>query len=457
MSTPNGSRIDTLLSRIIEHEDKPAIVWAERSLSYAELAISMREWEQRLASLSIGAGRVVAVSGDFSHQSVAALLALFVRGCIAVPLPPGALEQNPRLLATAQATAFIAFDRSDAWTVKDIEHPGYNVLIGHVRASKRAAIVFFSSGSTGESKASLHDVSRWIEKFDRHGKAWRTLSFLLLDHVGGFNTLLATLMAGGALVVPSSRDVDTVCRLIEQQRVEILPSSPTFLRLLLMAEAHRRFDLSSLKLITYGTEPMHEATLRALRVAFPKVRLKQTYGLTELGIFQTKSLSNDSLWVAIGGEGLETKVQDGLLYIRTRGAMLGYLNATSPFDKDGWMNTGDAVEVDGDYLLIKGRATEIINVGGLKVYPAEVEDVLIQIDNVLEATVRGRRNAVTGQVVVATITLERPEDPAAFDRRARDHCAERLASYKVPAIFQITACAQHGSRFKTLRAEGRQP
>jgi acyl-CoA synthetase (AMP-forming)/AMP-acid ligase II len=224
--------------------------------------------------------------------------------------------------------------------------------------------------------------------------------------------------------------------------------------MLLISEAHQAFDLSSLELITYGTEPMPAGTLQALNRALPKVRFKQTYGLSELGILPTASEDSQSLWLKIGGEGCETKVVDGTLWIRTRSAMLGYLNAPSPFDDDGWLNTGDAVEVEGDYVHILGRASEGINVGGEKVYPAEVESVLLTMPNVRDVTVYGKPNAVTGRVVVAAVRLLRPEDPDRLEQRVREFCKGRLEEYKVPALLMIDETEHHGARFKKLRNVG---
>ena len=79
--------------------------------------------------------------------------------------------------------------------------------------------------------------------------------------------------------------------------------------------------------------------------------------------------------------------------------MLGYLNAPSPFDADGWFNTQDAVEQDGEWLRFLGRTSDLINVGGQKVYPAEVESVLLELENVLDVTVRGEPNPIIGQIV----------------------------------------------------------
>jgi acyl-CoA synthetase (AMP-forming)/AMP-acid ligase II len=132
--------------------------------------------------------------------------------------------------------------------------------------------------------------------------------------------------------------------------------------------------------------------------------------------------------------------------------MLGYLNAPSPFDADGWYRTGDLVEVDGPYLRILGRSSEVINVGGEKVHPVEVEGVLLEVENVREATVWGARNAVTGQVVAARVSLERAEDRAALERRIHAFCRKRLAAYKVPVCVEIVDGGQAGPRFKKLRA-----
>jgi len=181
------------------------------------------------------------------------------------------------------------------------------------------------------------------------------------------------------------------------------------------------------------------------------VRLQQTYGLSELGILRSKSKESGSLWVKVGGEGFETKIVDGVLWIRARSAMLGYLNAPSPFDDEGWFNTQDMVEVDGDYIRILGRATDIINVGGQKVYPAEVESVLQQLPNIRDVAVLGEKNALTGQIVVARVNLHAPEPLATLRRRIRDYSRGKLAPYKIPVRIEIVDRPQFNARFKKMR------
>jgi acyl-CoA synthetase (AMP-forming)/AMP-acid ligase II len=196
---------------------------------------------------------------------------------------------------------------------------------------------------------------------------------------------------------------------------------------------------------------MPEATLKKLSEVFPGVKILQKYGMTEVGTLRSKSESSDSLWVKVGGEGYETRVVDGILQIKARSAMLGYLNAPSPFLEDGWLDTGDAVQVRGEYLRILGRASEIINVGGQKVYPAEVESVIQSLANVSEVTVYGEKNPVTGNIVCARISLAEEEDRALFLQRLRAHCRDRLEPFKIPVRISFPAEQQHAARFKKVR------
>ncbi len=132
--------------------------------------------------------------------------------------------------------------------------------------------------------------------------------------------------------------------------------------------------------------------------------------------------------------------------------MLGYLNAPSPFDEEGWFNTQDVVEAEGDYVRIIGRKSELINVGGEKVHPTEIENVLLQLDNVKDAIVFARPNAITGQVVGARIAPVRSEDQEALKQRLRAFCMTRLERFKVPAVIEIMDADQHGARFKKVRS-----
>ena len=131
--------------------------------------------------------------------------------------------------------------------------------------------------------------------------------------------------------------------------------------------------------------------------------------------------------------------------------MLGYLNAAGSFDDQGYFDTGDMVEVDGEWLRILGRASEVINVGGSKVFPAEVESVLLALDNVEDAVVYAEPNPLTGQMVAATIKLQHEESAPQFKIRMRRFCKDRLAPYQIPTRVRFTNEPLHSERFKRMR------
>lgn len=430
-----------------------AIVHHGKSLSYAELLDLTTEWQSYLDRNGVGAGQVVVLEAVSSVDACAALLALISAGVIVVPLTPLPAAKRAEFHEIAEVERVIAIDPYDGdRTCEETGRTASHELYGRLREAGVPGLVLFSSGTTGRSKASVLDFSKVLGKYGEARKPKRTLGFLNLDHIGGINTLLHTLSHGGALVTLAERTPDTVCAAISAHRIEVLPTTPTFLNMLLISGAYARHDLSSLELITYGTEPMPLGVLQRLNEALPGVRFKQTYGLSELGILSTKSRDNGSLWVKLGGEGFDYRIRDGVLWIRSDMAMLGYLNAPAPFDDEGYFNTQDAVETDGEYLRILGRKSEILNVAGEKVYPSEVENVLLELPFVADATVSGRSSHITGQAVMATIKLSEPIDPREVTRRVRAHCSRRLEPYKVPLLVEVSEDDQHSDRFKKIRS-----
>ncbi len=424
-------------------------------LTYGELVTKASTWQAFLAASGVPEGACVAICGAFSLESVALLFALIARRTIVVPLV-SPLADCDESLRVAEVDFLFESRPDGSLQLSACGYGGSHALLEQIRAAQQAGLILFTSGSTGRSKASVHRFDRLLDAVRQSsGRIYRTLVFLLFDHIGGVNTLLNVLYCGGTAVFVSDRSVDSVCRAIVRHQVELLPTTPTFLNMLLLSRAHERFDLSSLALMTYGTEPITTAGLEAATKALPHVRFKQTYGLTEAGILPTKSQTTGSVWLKIGSERDEIRIVDDILWIRCATAMLGYLNAPSPFSDDGWLNTGDRVEQSDGYLRILGRESEIINVGGEKVYPIEVENLILQLPNISEVVVNGRHNALMGNLVVATVHLVEPEDPLAIEQRVRRFCAQHLAPYKVPAMVRVATASLVGARFKKLRLADR--
>ena len=443
--------IDFLISVFIENKENEAIVWKDKVFTYEWLLERNKYWQNEIRSEGIERGTIAIVEADFSPNSVALLLALIEHGCIFVPITASVASKRDEFIEIAEGEVLFKIDKNDNVTISKLKYNSNHEIYRKLKGSGHPGLVLFSSGSTGKSKASVHDITGILEKFKVRRHTLRAITFLLYDHIGGFNTLLYTLSNAGLIVTVSDRSPDGVLKAVDKYKVELLPTSPTFINLILLSEAHERYDISSLKTVTYGTEPMPESTLKRFNKLFPNIRLLQTYGLSEVGILRSKSKSSDSLWVKVGGEGFETRVIDGMFEIKAKSAMLGYLNALNPFTKDGWFKTGDAVEVNGEYIKILGRKSEIINVGGEKVYPQEVENVILELDNVAEVTVYGEKNPVIGNIVCAKIHLKVVEDKKEFSIRLKRYCAKKLQKYKVPIKIKIVQEKQFSERFKKNR------
>jgi len=445
--------IDFLLEKFNNYKDKHAMVWCEEITTYDWLYNQTKMWIKKIREENIPEGSIVMLEGNFSPNAVAFFLALIDCECIIVPLAKATIHNKKEFSEIAEIEFLITINKDDAVEIEKQNKISSHPLYEKLRKNKNPGLVLFSSGSTGKSKATVHNISYLLDKFRVSRHAWNTITFLLYDHIGGINTMLYTLSNGGCIITVKNRTPDDVLKAVEKYKVQLLPTTPTFINLILFSEAYKRYDLSSLELVTYGTEPMPESTLKRFHELFPEMRLLQTYGLSEIGIMRSKSKSSGSLWVKIGGEGFETRVVNNLLEIKAKTAMLGYLNAPSPFTEDGWFITGDAVEVDGQYMKILGRKSEIINVGGEKVYPTEVENVIYEIENVDDVTVYSEKNPIVGNIVCAQIKLHNPENTKEFTNRLKTYCRKKLKNYKVPVKVFISDEEQFSERLKKRRVK----
>ncbi|MBA7583398.1 D-alanine--D-alanyl carrier protein ligase [subsurface metagenome] len=344
--------IDFIIQKFKDNLKKEAIICDNKIYSYKYLLDRYYFWKDFL-NKRIKKGKVVAVQADYNPDSVTLMLALIENANIFVPFSHSNKDIKKKL-EIAEAEYFIKFKNFNYNLIETNIKISHN-LIKKLKQRNHPGIIVFSSGSTGEPKAAIHDFTNLLNKFKVERKTLRTIIFLLFDHWGGINTLLYIFSNAGLIGVPVGRLPDKVCEFIEKYKIELLPTTPTFINLILMSRAYNKYNLSSLKIVSYGTEAMPGSTLKFFHDLFPNVKLKQTYGLTELGVMRTKSKSSDSLWLKVGGEDYKTKVIDNILFIKAKSSILGYLNAEPPFDKDGWYNTGDKIEQDGDWIKFLGR------------------------------------------------------------------------------------------------------
>lgn len=385
------------LGGVWKNSSKPFLIDSESSLAFKDIA------DSRLDHLDeIKPGDSVALVGDFDGQSIANFIELVDRNCVVVPLTRDTSNDHEYFFESASVDW-----RVEGRRVSQLNPSPASELLSNFRDLGRPGLVLFTTGTTGRPKAILHDLSLFLERYSTPRPTLVTLNFLLFDHIGGINTLLHTLYNGGTVIAISKRTVSNVLELCRKYAVEVLPATPTFLRLLLMSGDLSASVPSSLKVITYGTERMDQGTLNRLCIELPNVDFRQTFGMSELGILRVKSKSRESLYMKIGGDGVKWRTtKDGVLEIFSPTRMVGYLNAESPFSTDGWYNTKDVVEVDGEYIKVVGRTSEIVNVGGLKFATSEVDRVVLEYPGIVLAKTSAFENPVTGQHVELTIQID---------------------------------------------------
>jgi acyl-coenzyme A synthetase/AMP-(fatty) acid ligase len=445
--------IQFLIDRFEQHADDTCIIWHGSNITYGEMLQKYEQAKKYLSEHGISAGMVVSITGDFTPNTIALILALIQNRNIIVPFANPIKESELVKFEIAEVECKIEVDlENDSFTHRFTELKASHDYFRQLRKNERPGLVLFTSGTSGFPKGAVHDFSKLLTKFHAIRKSHRTVNFLLFDHWGGLNTMFHTLSNCGVVLALRERKPEAVCEFVQRYKIELLPVSPSFLNLLILSESYKNYDLSSIKLITYGTEPMPENTLKKAKELFPTVTFQQTYGLIELGVLRSKSKSDDSLWVKIGGEGFELRVVENILQIKADSAMIGYLNAPSPFTDDGYFITGDMVEQDGEYFKILGRKSEIINVGGEKVYPQEVENVVIGYKGVTDVTVYAEKHPITGNIVCAKINVENVTDDRAFVKELKQYCKANLQSFKVPVKIQIVQEALHSNRFKKQRS-----
>lgn len=442
-----------LFNKIENYGQKDAMVIKNVCYSYLDIFREMNEWADLITLSEISPGMVVALEGENSLSLIGLLLALAANKNIIVPLKTENEKQANELKELAQVNYSINLDDKMP-RFKNLPYCSEHTYYKTLRNDHHAGMILFSSGTTGKPKGIVLSFSKMIEKAALRESNTRILSFLNYDHVGGLNTILYSLFSGGCVIFPIDRGVKNVLDTIQKWRVEVLPTTPTFINMLLMSNSIADYDVSSLSLITYGTEAMPAVTLERATDLFPHARFKQTYGLSEVGILPTKSKNSNELWLKIGGSGFDYKIVDNVLWIKSDMAMLGYLNADAPFDDEGYFNTQDMVDIDGDYIRIRGRQSEIINIAGEKVYPAEIEGVLCQVDNVLDVVVMPEKNPVTGMGIKALICHEKNCDISELRRQIIIYAKEHLAGYKQPMLYNFTHEKLHSSRFKKKRFVG---
>jgi len=438
-----------LIDNFKNFDNNVVMVDDAKSYTYRELFFKIEEIERDLLP-QIKKGEVVAIVGDYSFYDISLILALYKHKNIIVPIASKVQSEVEDRVKESFSTKIITI-KNDNYIVTSKELNETHQMIASLQKNSSSGLILFSSGSTGKPKAMIHNFENLVNHYkDKKEKSMNMLLFLMFDHIGGLNTLLNILSMGATMIVPTSRNADDICKLVQDYKIRVLPSSPTFLNLILMSKADEKYDLKSLRMITYGTEAMPESLLLRLKEKFPKTKFLQTFGTSETGIANASSKSSNSTFMKIDDPNLEYKIVKNELWLKSNTQVMGYLNASMESFEDGWFKTGDLVETTDDgYLKIIGRSKEVINVGGEKVLPNEVESIILSIPQIEDAMVYGEKNVITGQSVVCDVVTD--VDKKEIKKIVRAYCKDRLDKYKIPTKVNVVEKTNFSDRFKKMR------
>ena len=438
------------INNLKKFDNKLVIIHKSKTYSYSQLHSQIEKIKKELL-VNIKRNEVIAILSDYSFEAIALVLALYQNKNIIVPITSILEDEIKEKIEESFCDKLVRII-DEEYFVEDTIKKEKHRIIKTLQANNSSGLILFSSGSTGKPKAMIHNFDNLINHYkDKKEKSINMILFLMFDHIGGLNTLLNILSMGATMIIPENRNANDICKLIQDYKISVLPASPTFLNLILISNSHKKYDLNSLKMITYGTETMPDSLLNRLKDSFPKVKFLQTFGTSETGIANTKSKSSNSTFMKIDDLNLEYTIIEDELWLKSKTQIIGYLNSSmDSFTQDGWFKTGDLVEVTEDgYIKIVGRKNEVINVGGQKVLPNEVESVILSMEEIEDCMVYGEKNLITGQTVICDVVIK--NEISNIKVLIRKFCKDKLDTYKIPTKVNIVNETNFSDRFKKIR------
>lgn len=456
---------------------RPAIVTESVELSYAEvtdraddLAAVLRTLRPPKPNGADDRLRFAITSAD-ADVVVPALAAASTLGAEACVLPPDGPDAVARLLSRfgqshlvhAEATAGEAPINTAGRRWAGVSPSPVAPATAEVLTPRPHLVL--TTGTTGEPRGVRHDWARLLRATERveflsgtsaggssatgaaRGERW--LLAYGLHQFAGLQVLLHVFAAGATLIAPKPRRPREGLAAMRRHQVTHASATPTYWRFLLAELRSDGGPVPGLRQITLGGEAAPGPVLDQLRRHFPGAQLSHIYAASEFGATNSTKDGQPGLPADVLERGEEAdvrmKVVDGELWVRSRVGMVGY-HGEPPVEADDWRPTGDLVERVGDRLLFRGRASEVINVGGVKVHPLTIEEAVAAVAGVQVARVFGRPNPMTGAIVAVEIVPEPGADEAQLKAAVRAACAHLPAAARPRSITVVAEIRTTGGK-----------
>jgi len=473
--------------------DRPAILFDEKEISFGELGDRVNRLANGLASLGVGSGDRVAVMQVNCNEYIESYFASAKLDAIFVPINFRArAEELTFMLNDSGVKAIILGERyqdmlntisPELTTVESkitLESAGegfvsYDDLIKNSSSDDlfpssdgdETTIIMFTAGTTGTPKGVMLSHNSFtsyilanVEPVDMES-AERNILTVPLHHIAGMQAVMAAIYGGRTLVLQRQFDAEGWMKLVQDRQVNRAMMVPTMLKMLMDQPTFSEYDLSSLKVITYGAAPMPLEVIKKAIVEFPNTRFINAFGQTETASTITMLPPDDhdikesdpdyemklKRLASIGKPlpDVEVKIVDengkdvavgenGEIVARGDRLMKGYWNrdeATKETLRGGWLYTGDLGYWDPDgYIFLSGRAKDFLKRGGEMIAPEEVEQIIMSHPSVDEAAIIGVPDVEWGERVRAMVVIKPGQELTAED--VVEHCRPKMAGFKRP-------------------------
>ena len=448
-----------------DRANHPAIEDGQRVVTYGELDSLVATAAANLHTAGIQPGDIVAVLLEDSADHLIILCALARAGAVIFSLNSNASKAELQTsLASVAVKAVITTDPrlpggELLWLrAKDLCQPAAQPFVGNSAGDDDPVMLIQSSGTTGAPKTFVRshaDVVAWIERY-AHAQGWisdeRCLSLTRMSFNVGRNVSLGMLRLGATVVINHTHSHDELAALVRDKRISYLKLTPVDLIPLLDYAADKAPLFPGLRAMVVGSAPTTHVQRLLARERLTANCFEQL-GSNEAGLMALAlPADQDAYPDAVGRivEGVEAQIVDdedrplpagevGLVRFRGAGYPTRYLDdvqATARAFRGGWFYPGDLAALNEEgYLFFKGRADDVINNGGAKFYPIEVETALLAHPDVREAAVFGWIHTRFGEVAVACVVTS----SAISTKDLKTFCKQRIAGYKVPLVIEILA------------------
>lgn len=429
---------------------RPAIVTDDGTVTYRELAARAAAVAAALAQREITRFAVL----DHDAATVAALLAgAALAGAEACQYPP--IDDLTELAALIERFdhVIVVTRRAELPAGAQPIHPDALLAAepSTTEPPETRPLLVLTTGTTGTPRGVRHDWNRLLRSTRRIGPApeQRWLLAYGLHQFAGLQMLLHVFAAGATLVAPAPRRPREGLAAMRTHAVDHASATPTYWRFLLAELRADGGPVPQLEQITLGGEAIPAPVLAELTRTFPTAKISQVYAASEFGSSGSVRDGRSGLSLDILDRGddadVAMKIIDGELWVRSRIGMLGYYGEP-PVEPDDWRPTGDLVDIVGDRIVFRGRTSEVINVGGVKVHPLPIEERVGAVPGVDIARVHGRPNPMTGAIVAVEIVATPDADHDAIRDGIRAACADLPAASRPRSIKFVDSVSTAGDK-----------